>query len=122
MTADFMVVGVEISCNSVSVEAEASLARLVGVSAEVGVDLQGNVTIFAGPKGDAYVAAVKSGVYVTANREGIRDAGIKSEMKVSSGAGPFKVSNKVGEATVSFLPAPDMGPRPGPLPEFRSRT
>lgn len=122
MTADFIVVGVEISCNSVSVEAEASLAKLVGVSAEVGVDLQGNVTIFAGPKGDAYVAAVKSGVYITANREGIRDAGIKSEMKVSSGAGPFKVSNKVGEATVSFLPAPDMGPPPGPLPEFRSRT
>lgn len=120
VSVDLHVVGVELSCNSVSLEVEAPvIPPFVGLSAEVGIDTSGTMTVFAGPKVSASnVGSAKEGLYITAGKEGVRDFGGKAELKTSAGVGPVTVSHKVGEGSISFIPGPDAGPPPGPLPAF----
>jgi len=42
------------------------------------------------------------------------------EVKSSTGFGPMSVNRKLSESSVSFLPGPDPGNPPGPLPAFRN--
>jgi tetratricopeptide (TPR) repeat protein len=119
LSLDVVVADVEINCTSVTLELQAGVVPLIGVSAELGVDISGTVTAFVGPKVDAKVWAQKDGIYITADKDGIRDAGIKAEMKASTGIGPVKRNWKVEETAITFLPAPDPGPPPGPLPVFK---
>jgi hypothetical protein len=112
---------VEVNCNSVSLELEADLIpEVLGVSGEVGLDLNGEVTGFIGPKQSIPgVGSAKEGLYVKAGREGLRDIGVKAEMKSSYGVGPVSVSHKNAEIGCSFLPSPNTAaPSPGALPEF----
>lgn len=120
VSVDLQVVGAEVSCNSVSLELEMPvIPPFVGVSAEVGVDTSGTMTVFVGPKVSASnVGSAKEGLYITAGKEGVRDFGGKAELKASAGFGPVSVSHKVGEGSISFVPGPDAGPPPGPLPAF----
>lgn len=120
VSVDLHVVGAELSCNSVSLELEMPvIPPFVGVSAEVGVDTSGTMTVFVGPKVSASnVGSAKEGLYITAGKEGVRDFGGKAELKASAGIGPVSVSHKVGEGSISFVPGPDAGPPPGPLPAF----
>jgi tetratricopeptide (TPR) repeat protein len=113
--------GVEINCNSVSLELEAEvIPEVLGVSGEIGMDLSGEVTGFIGPKQSLPgVGSAKEGFYMKAGRDGLRDIGVKAEMKSSYGVGPVSASYKVGEVACSFLPAPRTAVHaPGALPEF----
>lgn len=121
VSVDAVLVEVEFTCTSVSLELNASIVPLVGVSAELGVDVSGTVSAFIGPKVDAKVWSYKDGIFVTAGKEGLRGAGFKGEMKGSTGFGPVKINQKIDETAVTFLPAPDPGPPPGPLPIFQNR-
>jgi tetratricopeptide (TPR) repeat protein len=113
--------GVEINCSSVSLELEAEvIPEVLGVSGEIGMDLNGEVTGFIGPKQSMPgVGSAKEGFYMKAGRDGLRDIGVKAEMKSSHGVGPVSTSYKVGEVACSFLPAPRTAVHaPGALPEF----
>ena len=113
--------GVEINCNSVSLELEAEvIPEVLGVSGEIGLDLSGEVTGFIGPKQSLPgVGSAKEGFYMKAGRDGLRDIGVKAEMKSSYGVGPVSASYKVGEVACSFLPAPRTAVHaPGALPVF----
>ena len=114
------VLGVEITCNSLSCELNAPVGPpFVFGSVELGVDTSGTVSIFAGPKVSVTgVGSLKEGLYITAGKDGVRDFGGKVEGKVSHGAGPLSVSQKVLDSSVSFVPGPDLGPAPGPMPTF----
>ena len=124
ISVNLVVVGVELSCNSVSLEIDAPvIPPFIDASAEVSLDTSGTVTIFAGPKISASnVGGAKGGVYLTAGKDGVRDVGLKAELKSSVGAGPVSVSEKLGEGLISFVPGPDAGPPPGPLPAFSGET
>lgn len=119
VSLDALVADVEFTCTSVSLEFQLQVVPLLGVSAEVGADVNGTVSAFLGPKVDGKVWAFKNGLYVTAGKDGIRDAGIKAEMKGSTGFGPVRLNHKLDETVVSFLPAPDPGPPAGALPVFK---
>ncbi len=113
--------GVEINCNSVSLELEADvIPEVLGVSGEIGMDLSGEVTGFIGPKQSIPgVGSVKEGFYMKAGRDGLHDIGVKAEAKASAGVGPVSGSYKVGEVGCSFLPSPRTAvSSPGALPEF----
>jgi len=117
---ELVVVGVELSCNSVSFEITAPVVPpFVDLSAELSLDTAGTVTVFAGPKlSSSSIGSAKEGVYLTAGKEGFRDFGLKGELKASAGVGPVTVSHKLGEGVISFVPGPDPGETPGPLPAF----
>jgi hypothetical protein len=103
-------VGVELTCEGMSAELGID-TRIPGinVSTELGVDTKGDFTVFVGPKAEADVMALsgsaKGGAYLTGNRNGIKDAGVKYEVKTSVKAGIVSASQKVAEGKVSFLPA-----------------
>ena len=120
VAVDLHVVGAELSCNSVSLELEMPvIPPFVGVSAEVGVDTSGTITVFVGPKISASnVGSAKEGLYITAGKDGVRDFGGKGELKTSAGIGPVSVSHKAGEGSISFVPGPDTGAPSGPMPVF----
>lgn len=113
--------GVEINCNSVTLELEADvIPEVLGVSGEIGMDLSGEVTGFIGPKQSIPgVGSTKEGFYMKAGRDGLRDIGVKAEMKSSQGVGPISTSYKVGEVACSFMPGPRTAVNaPGALPDF----
>jgi hypothetical protein len=117
--------GVEMTCEGMSVEAAID-TRIPGISisAEIGGNNDGEFTAFVGPKAEAnlgangiaaFTGAAKAGAYVTGNREGITDAGVKYEVKAGVKAGAYTAAHKVAEGSVSFFPAPassggDFGP------------
>ena len=117
--------GVEMTCEGMSLEASVD-TRIPGISlsAEIGGDNQGSFTAFVGPKAEAvlgdkdiaaFTASAKAGAYVTGNKEGVTDAGVKYEVKVGGKIGAFSAAQKVAEGNVSFFPAPspsggDFGP------------
>jgi tetratricopeptide (TPR) repeat protein len=114
--------GVELNCNSVSLELEADvIPEVLGVSGEIGMDLNGEVTGFIGPKQSIPgVGSTKEGFYMKAGRDGLHDIGVKAEAKTSHGVGPVSTSYKVGEVACSFLPSPRTAVHaPGALPEFK---
>lgn len=120
--------GVEMTCEGMSLEAAID-TRIPGisVSAEIGGDNDGNFTAFVGPKaevalGDKNIVALtgstKAGAYVTGNKDGVTDAGVKYEVKTGAKIGAFTASQKVAEGSMSFFPAPvpssgDLGPWSG---------
>lgn len=120
VSVDLVVVGAELSCNSVSLELEVPvIPPFVGVSAEVGLDTAGTVSVFAGPKmSSSSVGSSKGGVYATMGKNGKCDFGGKVELKASTGAAGIAVSHKIAENSISFVPGPDPGPAPGPIPTF----
>ena len=120
LSVDIKIAEVAVSCKSVSFEVDVPLGPpLVSLSAEVGVELSGSVTAFVGPKGSLTgVGSAKSGLYVTANSEGIQDIGGKIEATASQGIGPVTINREVAEQSVSFFPGPDQGEAPGGLPVF----
>jgi len=113
------------TCEGMSLEASVD-TRIPGISlsAEIGGDNQGSFTAFVGPKAEAvlgdkniaaFTASAKAGAYVTGNKEGVTDAGVKYEVKVGGKIGAFSAAQKVAEGNVSFFPAPspsggDFGP------------
>jgi hypothetical protein len=112
-------VGVEVSCEGMSVELGID-THIPGVSAstELGFDNKGQITAFVGPKAEvnlgnkeiaAFTGSAKAGAYITGNRDGITDAGVKAEVKVGGRIGAISGSQKVAEGKVSFLPAPATG-------------
>lgn len=104
---------------SLELEAEV-IPEVLGVSGEIGIDLSGEVTGFIGPKQSLPgVGSTKEGFYMKAGRDGLRDIGVKAEMKSSYGVGPVSASYKVGEVACSFLPPPrTVVHSTGALPEF----
>lgn len=120
MTADLEIFSVELTCNSVSLEVEKDvIPEVLTLSGELSLETNGTVSIFAGPKASLLgVGSAKGGAYVSVGREGVRDIGVKAELKASAPVGALPLSYKVAESKVSFLPAPDPGPPPGALPVF----
>lgn len=110
--------GVEMTCEGMSVEVGVD-TRIPGisVSTELGIDTKGDFTAFVGPKATAkletgiadFTGAAKGGAYVTGNKDGIKDAGVKYEVKVGAGIGSYSGAQKVAEGKVSFMPAPATG-------------
>jgi len=108
-------IGVEMTCEGMSVElgVDTNVPGL-SVSTEVGVDNKGDFTAFVGPKVSAklgvgiaeFSGAAKAGAYVTGNKDGVKEAGVKYEVKVGAGVGPASAAQKIGEGKVSFVPAP----------------
>jgi hypothetical protein len=121
-------VGVEMTCEGMSLEAAID-TRIPGISisAEIGGNNEGEFTAFVGPKAEAvlgdknitaFTGSAKAGAYVTGNKDGVTDAGVKYEVKVGGKIGAFSAAQKVAEGNVSFLPAPsysvgDFGPLGG---------
>lgn len=108
--------GIEMTCEGMSVEAAVD-TRIPGISisAEIGGDKDGNFTAFVGPKAEvavgekeiaAFTGSAKAGAYVTGNKNGVTDAGVKYEVKAGAKVGAFTTSQKVAEGNVSFFPAP----------------
>jgi tetratricopeptide (TPR) repeat protein len=124
MGVDLHVIAAELSCNSVSLELEMPvIPPFAGVSAEVGIDTSGTITVFVGAKVSANnVGSAKEGLYVTAGKDGVRDFVGKAELKTSSGIGPVSVNLQVGSSSISFIPGPDAGPPPGRMPTFTNAT
>lgn len=108
-------IGVEMTCEGMSVElgVDTSVPGL-SVSTEVGVDNKGDFTAFVGPKAAAklgvgiaeFSGAVKGGAFVTGNRNGVKEVGVKYEVKVGAGIGAASAAQKIGEGKASFVPAP----------------
>lgn len=108
--------GVEMTCEGMSLEAAVD-TRIPGISlsAEIGGDKNGNFTAFVGPKAEvavgekeiaAFTGSAKAGAYVTGNKHGVSDAGVKYEVKAGAKVGAFSTAQKVAEGNVSFFPAP----------------
>jgi tetratricopeptide (TPR) repeat protein len=118
------VIGVEINCRGVSLELNLPLVPLLlGVSAEVGIETNGEVTVFVGPKvapgTPGAGGSVKSGAYVKVGADGLRDFGGKGEIKVSHtmGAGTSH-SYKLDEMEFTLMPSPASPPPPAPAPKW----
>lgn len=112
-------VGMEMTCEGMSLEvAVDTKIPGVSISAEIGGDNTGSITAFVGPKAEvsvgpkeivSYGASAKAGAYVTGNRNGVQEAGVKYEAKINSRIGNFTASQKVAEGKVNFIPAPNPG-------------
>ena len=107
--------GVEATCEGLSLEAGVSVLPGLQISGEVGVDKKGGYSVFIGPKIDGTVkgtgVTVKQGFTVSGSRgKGITDFGAKMETKASVSAGAISRSTKLGDQSMSFLPGPRGGP------------
>jgi hypothetical protein len=108
-------VGVTLGCGGLALELGVD-TEIPGVSinSELGLDSKGEFTAFVGPKAEfgvgneniaALSASAKAGVYVTANRDGVSDAGVKYTSGVSGNVGSDSRSRTVAEGSVSLYPA-----------------
>ncbi len=107
--------GVEATCEGLSLEAGVSVLPGLQISGEVGVDKKGGFSVFIGPKIDATLkgtgVTVKQGFTVSGSRgKGVTDFGAKMETKASVAAGAISRSTKLSDQSMSFLPAPRGGP------------
>lgn len=112
-------VGVELNCEGLTAEVDIETeVPGVSVSTEFGVDTKGDFTAFVGPKasvdiGDKKVTALsgsaKGGIYVTGSRNGIKDVGVKYEIKGSAKIGVASAARKFDEGKLSFVPAAASG-------------
>ncbi|MDH5265544.1 MAG: hypothetical protein OEX21_12425, partial [Betaproteobacteria bacterium] len=123
-TAKDTVVGLEVNCRGMSLELNIPLVPLLlGVSGEVSIETNGEVTIFVGPKvapgTPGASGSVKSGAYIKVGADGVRDIGGKGEIKVShsTGAGTSH-SYKVDEMEFTLMPSPASPPPPAPGPKW----
>jgi tetratricopeptide (TPR) repeat protein len=107
--------GVEATCEGLSLEAGVSVFPGVQISGEFGVDKKGGYSVFIGPKADATLkgtgGSVKGGFGISGSRgKGVTDVTLKMETKLSVAAGGISRSTKIGDQSMSFLPAPRGGP------------
>ncbi|MDB6115034.1 MAG: hypothetical protein JWQ62_1979 [Lacunisphaera sp.] len=117
---------VAMSCEGMSLDASVD-TRIPGVSisAEISGDNAGSFTAFVGSKAEltmgqkdiaAFSAGVKGGAYVTGNKNGVTDAGVKYVATAGAKLGFDTTSKTVAEGSVSFFPAPSYSPGDfGPL-------
>jgi hypothetical protein len=119
---------VGMSCEGMSLEVGVD-TRIPGVSvsAEISGDNQGSFTAFVGPKAEAvlgdkdiaaFTTSAKAGAYVTGNKDGVTDAGVKYVVAAGANVGALSTSQALSEGSVSFYPAPspsggDFGPLVG---------
>lgn len=112
-------VGVELNCEGITAEVDIE-TRVPGVtvSTEFGVNTAGDYTVFVGPKAAANIgtnasgylnASAKGGVYVTGNRNGVKEAGLKYEVKAGAKFGGTSAATKVSEGRINFIPGPETG-------------
>jgi len=109
----------EMTCEGMSLEASvATEVPGVSISAEIGGDNAGSFTAFVGPKATAGVgvgnvaqfeASAKAGAYVSGNRNGVQEAGVKYVVSAGARAGSTSSSRELSEGHVNFIPAPDPG-------------
>lgn len=108
-------IGIEANCKGISVEASLMLFDSLGVSVEGEFGLDGNTTLYVGPKGKVGTEGVgseltgKAGVYVTMNRESFTDVGARTQVKATSGVGVgvrVTTSTTVHDQSYSAFPAP----------------
>jgi len=90
----------------------------VSISAEIGGDNAGSFTAFVGPKAEVsagvtgiaeFGASAKAGAYVSGNRTGIQEAGVKYVVNASGTIAGSSSSAQLSEGHVNFIPAPDPG-------------
>lgn len=101
--------GASIGVNCEGVSFEGTVGK---ISVELGLDTKGGYTIFGGPKAGVNAggvsAEVKGGGYISGQVRGgtIEAVGVKVEVSVSAGAGPYSVesSTTFGDNSVSFAP------------------
>ena len=111
---------VAMNCEGMSLDASVD-TRIPGlsISAEISGDNAGSFTAFVGPKAEltmgqkdiaAFSAGVKGGAYVTGNKNGVTDAGVKYVATAGAKLGFETTSKTVAEGSVSFFPAPSYSP------------
>lgn len=109
----------EMTCEGMSLEASvATEIPGVSISAEIGGDNAGSFTAFVGPKAEVsagvkhiaeFGASAKAGAYVSGNRNGVQEAGVKYVVNASGTVGSTSTSRELSEGHVNFIPAPDPG-------------
>ena len=109
----------EMTCEGMSLEASVDTEIPgVSISAEIGGDNAGSFTAFVGPKAAVsagvknivdYEASAKAGAYVSGNRNGVQEAGVKYVVSTSTTQGFGTSSSQMAEGHVNFIPAPDPG-------------
>lgn len=118
------VIGFEVNCRGMSLELNIPLVPLLlGVSGEVSIETNGEVTIFIGPKvapgTPGASGSVKSGAYIKVGADGVRDVGGKGEIKVSHSTGAdTSHSYKLDEMEFTLMPSPASPPPPAPGPKW----
>jgi hypothetical protein len=87
----------------------------VSVNGEIAFDNRGDFTAFVGPKAEISVGhqavaaaslSAKAGMYVTGNKNGITDAGVKVVASGSANAGSRSAAQTLVETSASFYPSP----------------
>jgi hypothetical protein len=111
--------GVEMTCEGMSLEASIPTdIPGVSISAEIGGDNAGSFTAFVGPKAEVtaglsniaeFGASAKAGAYVSGNRHGVQEAGVKYVVNASGTVAGNTTSRQLSEGHVNFIPAPDPG-------------
>ena len=99
----------KVSCEKISQTISSGVGPLLGAFASVEYDFRaGKVTVFAGSQLDIGVGAklgLKSGVYLTADKTGLTDAGWRVSKSTSVGAGPVEVKMSSEDLDISVLSA-----------------
>jgi len=111
--------GIEMTCEGMSLEASIPTdVPGVSISAEIGGDNAGAFTAFVGPKAEVtagisqiaeFGASAKAGAYVSGNRNGVQEAGVKYVVNASGTLAGNTTSRQLSEGHVNFIPAPDPG-------------
>ncbi len=107
--------GLALNCEGII--AELGIEKWVlglSVSREVGVDNKGDFTAFVAPKAAAklgvgiaeFSGAAKTGAFVSGNHNGVKDGGVKYEVKARGVVGPASAAQKIGEGKLGFVSAP----------------
>jgi hypothetical protein len=109
----------QMTCEGMSLEASvATEVPGVSLSAEIGGDNAGSFTAFVGPKAEVsggvkgiaeFGASAKAGAYVSGNRSGVQEAGVKYVVNASGTVGSTSTSREISAGQVNFIPAPDPG-------------
>lgn len=117
-------VGIEVTCDGFSLEIGAELFKSVGLSAEAEFKTDGTCTLYLGPKATLGVggqfggkeSSIKTGFYLTMNKDSFTDAGMKEVYKTTTKIEALGVSGTVSHAEGdpdaqkhSFFPGPDSG-------------
>jgi hypothetical protein len=110
---------VGMTCEGMSLEASIPTdIPNVSLSAEIGGDNAGSFTAFVGPKAEVsaglsniaeFSASAKAGAYVSGNRSGVQEAGVKYVVNAGATLGNNSASTQIAEGHVNFIPAPDPG-------------
>lgn len=127
----------EVSCDSIMAEGEFDLlgAKAGGFGTALGAHASaefkkgGDFMLFAGPHAEVVApgaeASIKTGAFITGNRDGLTDLGGRIELEARAGPAAFRAGVK-DEMNFGLMPAakhPPRGPkvpRPAPMRSFRA--